>query len=278
MSFKWRTAPRTDFRKLHDARLQAHYAAQWLARATRAYGPAGQTGEHASLSWDDALGALATPTLSGGIRLSLRVVDLALEVRGDGFLESLPLDGRADVEARRWLGDRLAARGLDAGALDAPAPYAMPWHVIALGARYSLDELAEPFAALAAWFANANDALERVRAKLVTHRPKPPPVRAWPHHFDLDCLVELGRGRSMGIGFSPGDHYCDEPHFYTTIYPEPPIPRLPLLPAMGHWHTYQFLAALAPAHKIVAAHDQASYVADFFDAAVKAALTSLHAR
>ena len=35
-----RPFPVADYRKLRDARLLAHYAAQWLARAARAYVPA----------------------------------------------------------------------------------------------------------------------------------------------------------------------------------------------------------------------------------------------
>jgi hypothetical protein len=44
---------------------------------------------------------------------------------------------------------------------------------------------------------------------------------------------------------------------------------------MAHWHTYKFLAALAPAHKILAAHDQRAYVRQFHDAAIAAALHAL---
>ena len=73
----------------------------------------------------------------------------------------------------------------------------------------------------------------------------------------------------MGIGYCPGDEFCDEPYFYTSMWPEPSIPGLPLLPAMAHWHTYKFLAALAPAHKIVAAHHQGAYVRQFLDVSVR---------
>jgi hypothetical protein len=79
----------------------------------------------------------------------------------------------------------------------------------------------------------------------------------------------------MGIGYCPGDEFCDEPYFYTSMWPEPAIPGLPLLPAMAHWHTYKFLAAMAPAHKIVAAHDQGVYVQQFLDVSVAAALHAL---
>jgi hypothetical protein len=59
------------------------------------------------------------------------------------------------------------------------------------------------------------------------------------------------------------------------MVPEPFIPSLPLLPAMAHWHSYKFLAALAPAHKILAAHDQGAYVQQYTDAAVTAALDAM---
>ena len=124
---------------LHAARLQAHYAAQWLARAARAYVPAQPHDGHTNLGWDDAFGGLTTHPLPDGSRLGLRIADLTLAFL-DAHPHALPLDGRADAEVRTWLGGHVAARNLAAGKLDDPSPYAMPDHVLALGARYSLDE------------------------------------------------------------------------------------------------------------------------------------------
>jgi hypothetical protein len=274
-SARWIDVPRLSFYHLHEARLQAHYAAQWLARAARGYIPEQVSDGHTNLGWDDGFGGLLTHPLPQGLQLGLRISDLTLVLRGGGQGAELPLDGCADPEVRAWLGGQLAARGLDAGKLDAPSPYAMPWHVIAIGARYSLDEQGEALATHAHWFANAHAALDATQRHLAARKLKAPAVRCWPHHFDLDTLVDLGRGRTMGIGFCPGDEFCDEPYFYTSMWPEPPIPKLPLLPAMAHWHTYKFLAALAPAHKIYAAHHQGAYVQQFLDAAIAAALHAL---
>jgi len=233
------------------------------------------TDGHTSLGWDDTFGGFVTHPLPDGWRLGLRIADLTLAVLGPAAAE-LPLDGRAESEVRAWLGRQMAEGGLDASKLDAPLPYGLPAHVLATGARYSLDEQNEALATHAAWFANANALLGAVQKQLSVRRLNAPLVRCWPHHFDMDCLVALGRGRSMGVGYCPGDEFCDEPYFYTSMWPEPPIPKLPLLPAMAHWHTYKFLAALAPAHKILAAHDQGAYVRRFLDAAVSAALDALH--
>jgi hypothetical protein len=273
-NMSWQNVPRANFVFLHTARLQAHYAAQWLARAARAYIPGRPSEHHTSLGWDDAFGGLTTHPLPDGSRLGLRIADLTLAFL-DVHPHELALDGRTETEVRSWLGGHVAARNLAAGKLDDPAPYVLPDHVLALGARYSLEEQSEAFGVLAAWCANANAALSAAQKHLASKKLKAPPVRCWPHHFDLDCLVELPRGHSMGVGYSPGDEFCDEPYFYTSMWPEPSIPGLPLLPAMAHWHTFKFLAAMAPAHKIVAAHDQGAYVRQFLDVSVAAALNAL---
>ena len=270
----WQNVSRANFIFLHAARLQAHYAAQWLARAARAYVPMQPDDRHTNLGWDDVFGGLVTHPLPDGSRLGLRIADLTLAFI-DVHPHPLPLDGRSESEVRTWLGGHIAARALAAGKLDDALPYALPGHVLAQGARYSLDEMGGALTTLAAWYSNASAALIGVQKHLSARKLRAPAVRCWPHHFDLDCLVALPRGRTMGIGYCPGDEFCDEPYFYTSMWPEPSIPGLPLLPAMAHWHTYKFLAALAPAHKIVAAHDQGAYVKQFLDVSIAAALHAL---
>ena len=270
----WQHVTVADYRKLRNARLLAHYGTQWLARAARAYIPPKPGDAHTNLGWDDKFRGLTTRPLPDGSRLGLRIPDLMLCVLGQAG-EALPLDGRAEPEVRAWLGERLWGRGADPARLDAPPPYAMPHNVIALGARYSIEELIDPLRALAVWFANGNSMLNAVRQDLVARKLKAPEVRCWPHHFDMDSLVPLGRGRAVGAGFCAGDEFCDEPYFYISIYPEPYIPALPLLPPVGHWHSYKFIAALAPAHKIVASLDQRADIAAFFDISIGAALDAL---
>ena len=259
---------------LHAARLQAHSPHQWLARAARATIPraAGRASHQPGLGRLVRRARLRTRcrTARG---FGFRVADLTLAFL-DVHPHQLALDGRTDTEVRTWLGGHVAARNLSAGKLDDPLPYALPDHVLALGARYSLEELGEALEVLAPWYANADKALAGVQAAPASKKWTPP-VRCWPHHFDLDCLVELPRGHSMGVGHRPGDEFCDEPYFYTSMWPEPSIPGLPLLPAMAHWHTFKFLAAMAPAHKLVAAHDQGGYVRQFLDVSVAAALNAL---
>jgi hypothetical protein len=39
-------------------------------------------------------------------------------------------------------------------------------------------------------------------------------AQLWPEHFDLAVDVELGDGRHVNVGFSPGDDFVDEPYVY----------------------------------------------------------------
>src|SRR5262249_54798877 len=112
---QWQSLRGLDPRTLHEARLQAHYAVQWLARAARGYVPPLPDDAHTSLRWNDKLGGFETHRLKGGSRLSLRIGDLTLALQ-DGDAASLSLGGRTDAEVRQWLGGALAARGLDPAA------------------------------------------------------------------------------------------------------------------------------------------------------------------
>jgi hypothetical protein len=272
----WTAVPRANFVFLHAARVQAHYAVQWLARAARAYIAPQPHDRHTSLGWDDAFGGLVTQALPDGSRLGLRIHDLTLAFL-DVHPHHLALDGRSETEVRTWLGGHIAACNLVVGKLDDPSPYAMPDHVLAIGARYSLEELGDAFKVLATWFANSHAVLSGVQKHLAAKKLKAPAVRCWPHHFDLDSLVYFSTGKdahSMGLGFSPGDHYYDEPYFYISLYPAPSS-AFPPLPAIAHWHTHHFTAAVAPAGRILAAIDPLGAVRSYVAAATDFAISEL---
>ena len=274
----WRPLGKFDRGARSAARIQAHFAAQWLARAARAYIPARPNDDHTNLGWDDRLGGFTTHALPNGTRLALTVADLTLAVVSAAGVvsDALALDGRTERGARGWIGERVVANGLDPSALDAPLPYDMPAHPLATGAAYATRACATALGDLAAWFANADAMLAAIRRQLVEQELlNAPPVRCWPHHFDLDTLVTVAPGRTAGVGFSPGDGYYDEPYFYVSLYPAPDIATLPRLPAIGHWHVKDFTAAIATARRIVDARDQARETEAFVRGAVDAAVKAL---
>ena len=270
----WRPIRAFDRARFAAARLQAHHATQWLARTARAYVPARPDDGHTSLGWDDAFGGLMSHPLPDGTRLGLRVADLTLalcEPDARAPQDVFRLDGRHDADACAWLMGHAGMRDLDPGALDTPLPYMLRDR--SDGGAYAVD--AEPLGQLATWFSNANAALGAVHEQIVARGLDAPPVRRWPHHFDLDTLVTVAPGRTTGVGFEPGDDYYDEPYFYVSLYPAPDVATLPKLPPLGHWQAKSFTAAIAPAQRIVAAEDQGAEVAAFLRAAADATIAAL---
>jgi hypothetical protein len=275
----WRPIGGVDFGRLREARLQAHHAVQWLARAARAFVPPQPDDSHTNLGWDDALDGFAMHPLGSDLRLGLRMSPLILVLTGPST-QGFHLGGETDADARRWVGEQLSARGLDARPLDANAPYEIPDHPVAHGAVYGAGESADALVELAAWFANATASLEATRNQMSARGFAPSPVRTWPHHFDMASLTLLEAGhaehaRSVNAGFSPGDEHYDEPYFYVSPYPYPDPTKLPRLPPTGHWHTRGFTAAIAPASRILADPDRQTAGEAFLAAAVDAAIAVL---
>jgi hypothetical protein len=271
-----------DWHRLREARLQAHYAAQWLGRVGSAFIPAKPDYSHTSMNWDDAFLGFTTNALKDETRLGLRIVDLLfvfLDKEGKRT-SSFSLAGRSDKDVRQWLDEQLDARGMQARLLDKTSPYEIPAHAIAKGAPYGVREVGGFLHDLAIWFADAQSALDGIRKRMTERSLSASPVRCWPHHFDLATLISLDKGggehgRSVNAGLSPGDEYYDEPYYYVTPYPLPEPAALPPLPPLGHWHTRDFTAAIAPASQIVKAKDRKSETDDFLQAAVEGAIKIL---
>ena len=280
----WRPHHGIDKVRLSEARLQAHYAVQWLARVARAYVPPQPDDGHTSLNWDRVLDGFVTHPLKGGMRLSLQVTNLSLALgEGDGtaIVESIFLNGRSNSQVRQWLGDKLSKSNRDARALDAPSPYEIPAHAIAQGSQYDVIGSAAALTELAVWFSNAELLLNCIQGQLIGRKLAASPVCCWPHHFDLATLTTLPKRGSdvigyVGVGFSPGDNYYDEPYFYVSVYPKPDPTMLPTLPMFGHWHTHEFVAAVLPTHRILETKDQESDTAEFLQGAIKSVLKILN--
>ncbi len=278
----WRTLQDVDLRSLVEARLQAHYAVQWLARIARAYIAPQPDDEHTNLLWDHARGALATQPLRTHVSFSVGFPDLCLTLHDTTSPpETICLAGRSDAEAHRWLGKNLTVRGFDPRLLDAPSPYQLPAHGIANGATYAAGQSqTHALAELASWFGNADVLLSGVRRQLRERGIAASPVRCWPHHFDIATSAKLPNDNSdftgyLGAGLSPGDEYYEGPYFYISVYPEPDPALLPKVPSGGHWHTHEFTAAVLTWDKVALAGEQTAVSVDFLQSAVAAGLKLL---
>jgi hypothetical protein len=206
------------------------------------------------------VGELSEDAPSFRAGLELEAGALVLLDERDATIDRFVVEGATLDDAYRWYdGAATRVRG-KAVALIRPA-HELPTDPLGMGARFPALDVAAA-RELASWFELADAAL----ACLAAHEPAASPRRVWPHHFDLATLVELGEGRSLGFGMSPGDGSYDEPYFYATPWPYPPSDAtLPELPSGAHWHregwTGAVLVASAFELSLLDAWLQASYAA-----------------
>ncbi len=240
---------------LKEARLQVHYAVQWLARVARAALPARRDDSHTSLTWDAQAGGLVTQPLlvdGGPVRLALSFSARGIGILGPNGAEGLiPLDAVTEWEVRDFLAARAARFEIDPSSLVAPLPYNMPHHPLAEGACYGFGIHAEAVRELGRWFENGFDALDNIAGRFAMRSVSPIRIRAWPHHFDIGMLITpsgpsqglfQGANQSanpsvVGVGMSPGDEVFREPYFYVTPHPQPVYgAHLPPVPSPAGWH------------------------------------------
>jgi hypothetical protein len=279
MQAVWTQIGTVDPKALTEARLQTHHAAQWLTRAARANLVPKPDDSHTNLGWDEALGALQSHDLdtsdAGPLRFGLHIASLTLLVmQGDTILDELALDGKRDAEAAAWIDQHAAASDLRAPS-SAILPYVIPAHPVAAGGRYSCISHEAEFAELARWFAAADEFLQETRVELAQASAGLSAVRCWPHHFDIATLLNLKTGApetapSIGIGMSPGDDHYAQPYFYISPWPRPSASALPDPPALGHWHTKDFFAAVVTGEALLACQDRRAAAGDFIAAAIAA--------
>jgi hypothetical protein len=280
----WRPLAGVDLVRLQEARLQAHYAVQWLARSAQAFIAPKPDDSHMNFSWEDAYGGFATHKLQG-VRIGVKLLPLSiatLEGKNSEPGRVLVLDGQKDADIRNWFGETAHSLGLDARPLDKPLPYKILPHRIATGSTYNTAGLDEALRELMAWFSNADKSIARVAEAMRQNKFDVSMVRCGPQHFDLSAqiVVQAGKstlesGRLISVGLSPGDINYNEPYFFASPSPAPPPAKLPPLAEPGRWHVKGFTAAILPSQRILSAQARQTFVEKFFIEAVGASLKSL---
>jgi hypothetical protein len=228
----WERIGSIDPRKLVDARLQLHWAAQAAAGVGRTLNTPRGDDSHTSFVWCEPVGALLQEPVNG-TTVGVRIRDLTLLIAGSTNKE-LALRGKTLEDAFLFLEEHFG-RMLRRPSIE------LPDHGVAHGAPFDVDD--EELAELARYYANAASAIEQVaRSHSNTNV-----VRCWPHHFDIAALLTLsGEGehaRTIGVGFSPGDDAYAEPYFYVTPWPYPEASKLGKL-RIGRWNTSGWTGAI----------------------------------
>ncbi|MEM8487549.1 MAG: DUF5996 family protein [Bacteroidota bacterium] len=264
--------------RLIDARLQLHWAAQIAATVGYSFIPPEPDWRHVSLSgYSDASGYMlvSQPVKAhGGFRVGLRLADLTLVLLNEAneIRHAFALTGHTLDEGYDWLA-KVAAPAATM-ALMRP-DHELPDHRVGKGDAFKFSDR-EAFALLASWYTNATPTLEAFAAAY----PAAGAVRCWPHHFDIASLwawdpeKDPEEGRSIGVGFVPGDTAYPVPYIYVTPWPYPECSPEASLKA-GHWHTENWVGAVLRLEELGPAAAQGERVRTFIEQAVAASSNML---
>jgi len=137
--------------------------------------------------------------------------------RGDLHLIAAHVLGRRRVAVSGHFGLRASPRGLATPAFG-PEP-----EVVRVAGDKVEDDGGE-LETLYEWFDLGWRVLDAVTAE-----PGPEPgwstLQLWPEHFDVGTDLDLGSGKGVNLGLSPGDAFSDEPYAYVGPWaPERPGP------------------------------------------------------
>ena len=264
----WAALDPSRARRLTDARLQVHYAAQYAAAVGISYLAPRPDDSHTNLDWDPRLEALRSRelrALSHAVRVALRPRDLTLIVLLDGAVgQRISLHGATISQVESTLRAALAACGLDGRRLTTRRHYQLPSHPVSRGDAFDTTRR-EEFVELSRWFGNAAGVLGELRARTGSSE-----VRCWPHHFDIATLATIPGG-SSGAGMVPGDDMFPEPYYYVNARPAPSQQPSAPLDGGGFWNTNGWVGAVLPGSRLTSdAAGQEAQVRAFLNSAVEA--------
>ncbi|MCB9058460.1 MAG: hypothetical protein H6627_07825 [Calditrichae bacterium] len=272
----WITLNPVDMKRLKDARLQIHQAAQLIASTAISFIPKKEDDSHTNMEWIHDLSAFAGKEFGDRkkFKLALRPADMCyLFLNQNGqILDELKLDNKTGQQAVLWLKEKFNQNDLDFSPFTLSRHYEIPETEQADGKKYHLFNVSV-FSELSAQFANAEILLQ----KLSSNFENSSPIRCWPHHFDHAMMISIDSksdpAKSIGVGFSPGDDNYQQPYYYVYPWPYPDVNTLAKykLPEGTHWHTEGFISAIVTSETYINATDTQKYLEDFLGKATKIA-------
>ena len=196
---------------LGSARVQAHNAAQWIARLAHSYLPHEPHNTHLDLVRDERDGALVGRDIGDGLSVGLDIADLALEFREHGRRSPhrLELEGRSPAEVEAWFLIELLHRHRDRDKFSKVLPFEIAGLMTGDNVDFKHDAHAPELSELARWQAHAATILKEATGGAA-------PAFCSPYYFDLAVVLPVdGRDTAaVRAGFAPGHEHQPRPYFY----------------------------------------------------------------
>ncbi len=266
MSTEWKNLTLEDFDTLAATRLEFHQGIQNVAAVGRKFLPPNKNDEHATLLWYADLHRLAGQWIDGNTRFrsSIDFNTFSVHLVDNAFnsIAQIELHGKYHGQILVWLEEQIAKLGLDTTQLTLNLPYELPKELAKVGKPFALPD---PIYAteLGKYFHNGDLIAREVQAAF-----KSTEVRCWPHHFDISTKIIVNNTGNpdtssyVTVGLSPGDDEINEPYFFASPWPYPPLDELPEL-TFGHWVDEHWVGAVLTASELLQQPNQYKSVRKF---------------
>ena len=268
----WKPIQYGDQESLAQAREQMHQAIQIVAAIGRTYLPKVKDDHYANFKWNPERELLQGNVIEGDQNFSaaLELKGLAIHLLNSSnqTVASFSLHGKTQKATLIWLEGELVKLGVEGSRLTVQLPYEIPVYPTSKGKEFNFFH-EDPFIAISNYFSNTNLAVENVTSGVDGASE----IRCWPHHFDIASLITLNdtgdaeTSTSIGVGMSPGDGGYNEPYYYLTPWPYPPVDKLPELDGPGNWHTDGWVGAVLTGSALInetGPEEQMEVVENFF--------------
>ncbi|GJM35792.1 MAG: hypothetical protein DHS20C18_47930 [Saprospiraceae bacterium] len=265
-------------KNIHEAMIQMHHAAQFVAMFGEAYLPKADDDSQSNMEWLPKIKTLAGHQV-GKNRVQMTYAPWTIQLLGayDVELGSIKPEGKTKTEIRDWFVFQLTKTTFPPQQYDFISHFSLPKHPLDKGATFAaIDQDIRHELALyrqnALWILNL----------AIQPFNKASAVRVWPHHFDSGSIIGLAFDQdantptaTIGLGWAIPDDEINTPYYYINHWRKEgaiSYKNLPKLPEGSHWHQGNWTGPVLPLSSLLKleGNQQEKLVSDFFDAGIAA--------
>lgn len=219
---KWPEIAIFQTKKYRNARVEAHNALFWMARASHSFLEPTLGNGHLSLFWNEKHCDFRTRLLVNGCQIGLHLPDLELYFceNEEKVPHSFWLDDRTPAFVEAWYLVEFLHRGIEQAKFSTALPFDCPDMLMGDTEDHNASLFKTELTAINESLVVALNMLKKVAAQLARHNnfvSKPGQITLEPQSFTLIVRGDLAttNGNAVLVGFSVGDHLRPAPFFYS---------------------------------------------------------------
>jgi hypothetical protein len=219
---KWTENAIFQSKKYRDARIEAHNALFWMARASHSLLEPTVGNSHLSLFWNEDNHDFRTRLLVDGCKIGLHLPELELYFCDNEkkVPHSFWLDDRTPAFVEAWYLVEFLHRGIEQETFSTALPFESPDMLMGDTEDHNASLFKTELTAMSECLTYAIKILSLVAEQLARHKVfanNPVQITLEPESFTLMSRADLStaNGKTVLVGFSVGDHLRPAPFFFS---------------------------------------------------------------